>query len=226
MRNLVLADGFAHDLVASSRLVSEILVEAGFASTVRADFEAALDELDALRPELLTVNVLRWRMLALRFDDGRRVGQAYSLPQAGRRAIVDHLARGGGILALHGAVISFDDWPEWREILGAAWNWDRSGHPEHGPARVEVRAPEHPLVAGLSDFDVVDEIYGFLDVEPDVLPLLTSAHGGADHPVLWAREVGGGHVVYSALGHDEQSFASPEHRTILRRAARWAASAS
>jgi type 1 glutamine amidotransferase len=223
MRNVILADGFAHDLVATSHLVADILVEAEFDSTVRADFEAALAEVGALQPDLLTVNVLRWRMLSSRFDDGRRIGYAYSLPESGRRAIVDHLARGAGILALHGAVISFDDWPEWRMFLGASWNWDRSAHPEHGLARVEVRAPEHRLVAGLSDFDVVDEIYGFLDVAPDVQPLLTSAHGGADHPLLWTREAGGGRVVYSALGHDERSFASPEHQTILRRAATWAA---
>jgi type 1 glutamine amidotransferase len=222
MRNVILADGYAHDLVAGSRILAEILAEAGFESMIRPDFDTALAELGAANPELLTVNVLRWQMLDPRYD-GQRGGEAYRTPEPARQAIVEHLARGGGIVALHGAVISFDDWPDWRKLLGAAWSWERSRHPDVGPARIEVRAPEHPLVAGLESFDVVDEIYGFLDLEPDVQPLLTSRHGGVDHPLLWARSAGGGRVVYSALGHDERSFASPQHREILRRAARWAA---
>src|SRR5207247_2572686 len=128
----------------------------------------------------------------------------------------------GGILALHGASISFDDWPEWRELIGGVWRWDRSSHPPLGIATIAVRDRAHPLVAGIEDFEIVDEIYGFLDYEPDVEPLMTSAHGGTDHPLLWVREVGSGRVVYDALGHDERSFATPEHREVIRRAALWA----
>ena len=226
MRNVILADGYDHDLPANAGRVADIRAGVGFESSVRPDFEAALGELDELRPDLLTVYVLRWRMLAARFEEARRHGEAYTLPDAGRRAIVSHLARGGGVLALHCAVISFDDWPEWREILGGAWNWERSGHQELGPALVEVRVPEHPLVAGLDDFELVDEIYSFLDVAPDVEPLLTSSNGGADHPMLWTREAAGGRVAYDALGHDLRSFDSREHQTILRRAACWAAGAA
>jgi uncharacterized protein len=39
--------------------------------------------------------------------------------------------------------------------------------------------------------------------------------------VLWARESGGGRVVYDALGHDERSLAAAAHRQILEQAVRW-----
>ena len=66
-------------------------------------------------------------------------------------------------------------------------------------------------------FTTVDEVYGFLDVAPDVEPLLTSAHGGAEHPVLWARPVGAGRVVTDLLGHDVGAVTHPSHREVLRR---------
>jgi type 1 glutamine amidotransferase len=79
----------------------------------------------------------------------------------------------------------------------------------------------HPLTAGIAEFTIVDEIYAFLDHEADLTALLTSRHGDTDHPVLWARTVGRGRVVTDLLGHGPAALAHPDHREILRRAARW-----
>ena len=62
----------------------------------------------------------------------------------------------------------------------------------------------HPLVDGIDDFEIVDEVYTGLEVQPDVDGLLAARPPGTDHPaqpLLWAREHGGGRVVYDALGH-------------------------
>ena len=128
---------------------------------------------------------------------------------------------------MHGASICFDDWPGWRDVLGGVWDWERSSHPPIGdaPVRVSMTGVAHPIVDGLRDFDVVDEVYGFLDTVPDVKGLATSTHSGAAHPLVWAREVEGGRVVYDALGHDERSYEVPEHRALIQRAARWAVGA-
>ncbi len=53
------------------------------------------------------------------------------------------------------------------------------------------------------------------------MPLLTGAHGGRAHPLLWARTVGAGRVVTDLLGHSLESFEHPVHRVVLQRAARW-----
>jgi len=55
-----------------------------------------------------------------------------------------------------------------------------------------------------------------------VIALAVSAHGGALHPLLWARSVGRGRVVHDALGHDAMAYRTPAQREIVRRAARWA----
>ena len=221
-RNLVLSGGVGHDFAATSHALAELLAPLGFATEVVEDVDAGLTRLAAERPPLLTVNLLRWRMEADRYAM-QRERWAFSLSRAGRDALTGHLARGGGLLALHTAPICFDDWPGWRALVGGAWSWTRSLHPPLGPARVDVAEPTHPLVTGLAAFEVVDEVYSFLDLEPDVVPLLTSTVEGVAQPLLWARAAGGGRVVYDALGHDASSFALSEHRTILRRAALWAA---
>ena len=99
------------------------------------------------------------------------------------------------MLALHTAVICFDAHPLWRELCGASWDWATSAHPPYGPALVRVTGPgrDHVLTTGFDDFALDDEVYGFLDEVDDLAPLLTSAHGGRDHPLLWAgRSAPGG----------------------------------
>jgi type 1 glutamine amidotransferase len=93
---------------------------------------------------------------------------------------------------------------------------------------VQVKAV-HPLVDGIDDFTVIDEVYGDLERCPDVTGLLAAAQPGGSgpaQPLLWAREHGGGRVVYDSLGHHPASYEVPQHREILRRAIRWATQAT
>ncbi len=222
---VLVSGGVAHDFPATSAELARVLGEAGFVPTVTEDVEGALTGLAApgsgARP-LVVLNLLRWTMQVERYAHLRDQWSISLSPQA-RAGLAGHVAAGGGLLAMHGASICFDDWPQWRDLLGAAWRWDVSSHPPlDGP--VDVRLVDaHPIVAGLTDFRIVDEVYGFLDRADDVAGLLFSPHGGADHPLLWARRVGAGRVVYDALGHHVASYGVPEHREIVRRAARWAA---
>ena len=48
----------------------------------------------------------------------------------------------------------------------------------------------------------------------------------ADVPVMHAREVGRGRVVYLALGHDERGWSVPTFGALLRGAIRWASRGS
>ncbi|MEU8250325.1 ThuA domain-containing protein [Nonomuraea sp. NPDC048916] len=224
---LILSGGVAHDFPASTATLADVLGEAGFEVTVTTDVEGACLGLagDARPPALLVLNMLRWTMRVERYAH-LRDEWSISLGQPARQALSGHVRRGGGLLAMHGASICFDDWPGWRDLLGGVWRWDRSSHPPlGGPVRVTVATGSHPIVDGIGDFDVVDEVYGFLDRTPDVRGLMSSPHGGADHPLLWAREVGAGRVVYDALGHDGRSYDAPEHRLIVQRSAAWASRA-
>ncbi|MEU6999092.1 ThuA domain-containing protein [Nonomuraea sp. NPDC046570] len=212
-RNLILSGGLFHDFDATSAALAEVLAEVGVESEVTDDIAGALSEPSEF--QLITVNALRWRMGQERFAD-QRGRWRFELPAQARTTLLDHLDRGGGLLGMHTASICFDDWRGWPRVLGGCWNWPRSHHPPLGWTGVQVHG-DHPIVDGLRDFDVVDEIYGGLDVLPDVKPLASAA----GHPVVWARPVRRGRVVYDALGHDTRSYDNEVHRTLLRRAALW-----
>lgn len=231
---VVVSGGVAHDFPATSAELARVLAEAGFAATVTEDVEEALTGLAAGPPgsrPLVVLDLLRWTMRVERYAHLRE-RWSLSLSAPARAALLGHVRSGGGLLGMHGASICFDDWPQWRELIGGVWRWDRSSHPPLGGAvRVTVARDRHPIVAGVPDFDVVDEVYGFLDLADDLTDdltgdaagLMSSPHGGRAHPLLWARTVGAGRVVYDALGHHVPSYAVPEHREIVRRAAVWAA---
>ena len=220
MRALVLTGGPAgHPFDATAGHLTAILTAAGYEATVTDDVDGCFAALGTC--DLLAVNALRWRMLDDRYA-ADRAEHAFSPTPAGREAVNAFLHRGGALLASHTAPICFDDWPGWGDVVGASWQWGQSSHPPLGPARIEVRSDAHPVVAGVKpEFDVVDEIYGHMDVRPDVEPLAWGTAGDGHHPVLWAREFGGGRVVYDALGHDERSFAVAAHHQILVQAVRW-----
>ena len=130
-------------------------------------------------------------------------------------------ARGGPILALHAAANSLDGLDEWPTWIGGRWNREVSMHPPIGTSRVHVSDPQHPITHQLSDFTLHDEVYSYLDVDPESRVLLDHSFEGRDHPLLWTRERDGARSVYDALGHDVRSFASPERVDLLRREATW-----
>jgi len=94
-------------------------------------------------------------------------------------------------------------------------------HPPIGPARVEVSDGDHPITRGLDGFVLHDERYCHLDLYPGSRVLLHHEHQGGRQPLVWVREQEGARVVYDALGHDVDSFASLARVDLLHREVRW-----
>ncbi len=227
-RNLLLSGGPLHDFAATGdqlvRILSDESIDtvrvehpdAAFA-LVRASLDGEIDPFD-----MVTVAALRWRMELARHEPHRSTW-AYDVRPEDLTLLDEFVRSGGGLLALHTAVICFDGDPLWRGLCGAVWDWNASRHPTLGPAEIRVTPAGRvdPIVGDIDDFVIEDEIYGFLDDEGSDCALLTSRHHNRDHPVLWARRVGAGRVVVDLLGHGTASFDHGTHRDILRRAAAW-----
>ena len=217
-RALVLSGGIFHDFPATSAIVAGVVEEHGLAAEVTEDLEGGLARLPEY--DLLVVNALRWRMEGEKYD-AHRPAHAYSPSLAARAAVRAHLRRGRPLLAVHTAVICFDDWSEWGDLLGAQWRWGQSGHPPFGPVHVDVCTGTHPIVENIQGFDTEDEVYGFLELRPGLRPLVTSAHGGTGHPLVWTWQALGGRVAVDLLGHAPASYAAPGARSLLNRAVGW-----
>ena len=226
-RNLILTGGLYHPFEAASETLNAALGDVGFKSDITDDIHTGLSWLDDGDYDLLTVYCLRFPMLAERFANDR-ARWAVTMGEADTSRIETHLQSGRGILVMHTAGISFDDWPRWREIVGAGWIWGTSYHPPHGPVSVKVTDAPHPITQGLPGFDFDEEAYSKMDLVPGIEALATVRAAVQDtaSPCLWAREVGKGRVVYDALGHDSASITQATHKRILQRAALWATKAS
>ena len=228
LRNLILTGGIGHDFEAAASSLRDILAEAGIASEITTDLEAGCASLAGGAFDLVTVYALRWRMLGSDKYAPHRARFAFTPSAAARRALTEHVAAGRGLLGLHTACICFDDWPEWKDLLGGIWQWGSSFHPPCGPVEVRKSERSHVITDGVSRFRLTrDEVYSNLDLASDIEPLLVASAEKSGEttsgswPVLWARQVGRGRVVYDALGHDKTSLDHPAHRQLLCRSALW-----
>ena len=227
-QNLVLSGGPGHDFDSTTGVIAEISLEAGLGCQVVTDPAELFDllhrsERGEVEPwDLVTVNALRWRMEAGRYDHVREA-LAFELDEPDASALRRYVVGGGGLLVLHTGVICFDAEPTWHDLVGASWSWERSSHPP--VAEVDVTVTEagrrHPVTSGIESFRVQDELYEFLDTVTDLDPLLTATHGGITHPLVWARTHGKGRVVTDVLGHSSESLTNPAHRALLSRGLCW-----
>ncbi len=138
--------------------------------------------------------------------------------------------RGVSVGGWHGGMAdAFRNNTEYQFMVGGQW----VAHPGNIiDYRVNVADNEHPITAGIADFDMRSEQY-YLHTDPSNNVLATTTFNG-DHaqwidgtvmPVVWTRSYGEGKVFYCSLGHVIGDFDVPEAREIVRRGLLWAVDA-
>ncbi len=226
-RALIYTGGINHPFPEAAPALASILSDAGLAPCVTFELAEWLAWVSADTSALLVVYALRWSMTQDEKYAPDRERWAMSMPPSARRAITDHIASGGGLLGLHTASICFDDWSEWGDVLGAAWQWGRSYHPLLGPVQAYLDTA-HPLARGLADFGLIDEVYSEQRVAAGAEVFGWAETVGAEsprtgrQPAVWTHRYGAGRVAYDSLGHDVASLEHPIHRRLLQRLALWA----
>jgi len=219
MRNVMLIGGIYHPFDESAPVLAALLAELGIESVITSDVDEAVAELDSA--DMFTLYALRWRMLN---DDKylpfRRQWE-FELPEADAARIQNFVEQGGAMLGLHTASICFDTWYDFPRLLGGVWRWGETHHPEVGEVDVRV-VGDHPATRNLSGFTLHDEIYHALAIESGSRILLEGrVPAGPWQPIAWAHEVEAGRVLYSALGHDQESLRCAEHAQFIRQAVTW-----
>jgi len=142
-----------------------------------------------------------------------------------RRSLLEWVSNGGGIVAYHHAIGGNNHWPQFLEMLGAAY-W---GHPWHEEVGVKLDEPGHPLLAafGGKSFRLTEEIFQFrepysrekvrvllsLDTETTNMTVPWIHRKDNDFALAWVRQYGKGRVFYCAFGHRTEIWWNP---TILR----------
>jgi type 1 glutamine amidotransferase len=213
-RLILYSDGYNHPFAQSSEALADIARRLGLDVLITSDLADALARLRHGR-DVLAINALRWSMTQFERYAADRPHWAGSLSDEHLAAMTDHVARGGGLLAMHTAVICWDNQPGWLELLGGGWDWDRSYHPPLGAITVQ------PSPAFAAPFETVDEVYHHLDPAPDCEIVATAEAGEGAQPVVWRRQCGSGRIVVDALGHDARSLGTAGHVAILEAMLGW-----
>ncbi|BCY09765.1 ThuA domain-containing protein [Actinoplanes sp. L3-i22] len=158
---------------------------------------------------------------------------------AGLRAAV---AAGTGFTGWHGGIAdSFRASSDYLQLVGGQF----ATHPSKEPGacggdetdnflrhRVDLTAlgREHPITAGLDDFELTTEQYWVLhDDLCDVLATTTHPvrpwhpwHRPIVSPAVWTRQWGSGRIVVTTPGHSLDVLANPNVRTVIERGMLWA----
>jgi hypothetical protein len=166
VRNVLFTGGWAHDFDTHAPLLAAAIDGAGpDIETTTVDDLDTLAELVGAGVDLVTIYACRFRMLDERYTPEQRAEWAMEIPAATCSALIDHVAAGRPLLAVHTAAVCFDDWPEWSELLGGGWSWERSWHPPPGEMTVRL-VGDHAIVTGF-EADTSDLPVGAADAPVD-----------------------------------------------------------
>ncbi len=155
------------------------------------------------------------------------------------------IRRGVGFAGWHGGITdSFRNVSEYLRLVGGHFvahpgkpqsEWRNDGTDAFVPHRIEMTpaGAEHPITAGIGDFELTTEQYWVLaDSYNTVLATTTLAAKPGDPwrqpvtcPAIWTRQWGEGRVFIATPGHQPDVLAVPAVRTIVERGLLWASRA-
>ena len=103
------------------------------------------------------------------------------------------------------------------DLIGGHANW----HPPGLTFTVHLEDTEHPVMRGLQDFEVEDEIY-MSAYDPTIHILASAEWAKKSHPMAWVKPYGEGRVFFTALGHGPNTFEVPGMQALVVQGVRWA----
>jgi type 1 glutamine amidotransferase len=151
-----------------------------------------------------------------------------SLSPSGKAHFTQFVESGGGVVALHHAIVSYADWDWYHDLIGGRYFPEPRGstpastylHDQDLDIRI---ATPHPITNGLTLTRIHDETYKGMWIAPTNLVLLTTGHPTSDGPIAWVSAFRGARVVYVQLGHGTEAHRDTGYRALVRNAVLWVA---
>ncbi|MFI6423885.1 ThuA domain-containing protein [Promicromonospora sp. NPDC050880] len=159
------------------------------------------------------------------------------------RGLMGAVASGTGLAGWHGGIAdSYRSSSDYLQLVGGQF----AAHPPRAPREelageaadnfvrhtIEIvpERADHPIVAGIGDFELTTEQYWVLtDEYNEVLATTTLAardfdpwHRPVTCPAIWTRQWGEGRVFVSTPGHELAVVQDPNVRTVIERGILWA----
>ncbi len=147
---------------------------------------------------------------------------------ATRKAFVDHITKGHGLVIVHAGSSVFYDWPEFQNLACGTWK-DGTNHGAIHADLITFTGVNSPITEGLAPFWIRDEFWQNTHVAPGasalatVIPSTEFRGSGKPENILFTTESGGGRGFAIFLGHDAAAMKNTAWRTLLQRGTEWAA---
>ena len=179
-----------HDWKSTTPVLKKLLEETGLFTVDVATSPPRRGDMSGFKPKFSDYNLVV----------SNYQGDAW--PEETKKAFVEYVRGGGGVVIYHFALAAFPDWKEFNRIIGLG-GWGGRG-PQHGPYvrwrdgkivrdkttekrtgghgpmqafQVVIREPNHPITKGLPEkfMHVEDELYGWLRGPARRLTVLATA---------------------------------------------------
>lgn len=146
-----------------------------------------------------------------------------NISEAEKESYDQLLKWGKGLLFLHHSLASYQNWEEYKTIIGGKYHEERnSAHSstyQHDVTfPVMIKDPAHAITKGITDFNILDEVYGNTEVLPHVKVLLTTNHPESSKIIGWTHTKEKSRIVYIQPGHDKNSWTNPHYQQLIKQA--------
>jgi len=147
------------------------------------------------------------------------------LPGQAQENLLNFVKNGKGFFVQHLATASFPKWKEFGKLCGRYWVMGTSGHGPRGVFEAKVVDRQHPITAGMDNFQTDDELYAKLQGTGEIHVLVEaySDWSKKTEPLVFTLSYGRGRVVHNAFGHDGKALKNPNVQRIIARGTEWAA---
>ncbi|HSI75894.1 MAG TPA: ThuA domain-containing protein [Lunatimonas sp.] len=135
--------------------------------------------------------------------------------------------KGIGLVFLHHSIVSYQGWDYYKNTVGGRYH-ERGPMASNYKHEVDFNAklisPSHPVLQGLEDFEVFDEIYGNVEIGENVNPLIKTDHPDSMPYLAWSQDLNpNSRSVYIQPGHGPEVFSLQPFQQLLKQALSWAA---
>ena len=142
-----------------------------------------------------------------------------------KKAFIKMLKKGKPLLFLHHSLASYQNWDEYLNIVGGKYyekNLYNGKLREHFSnfkhstnVNVQILQNSHPIVDGLSDFTVFDEVYGDTELLKNVTPFLKTNHPNSSEIIGWENKYKSSKIIYLQPGHGEATYKNESYRRLI-----------
>lgn len=145
-----------------------------------------------------------------------------------KQAYLNLTLKGKPMLFLHHSIVSYQNWPQFEQIVGGRYVLEAPGVDEEDISSYEHDVWEYcsvenytPVTAGFRELRFFDEIYENVRISVDVVPLLRIRHPKSMEYLAWENRFQNSKILYIQPGHDKRTFLEADYQKLLFQAIKY-----